>query len=152
MAGTITSAIATSAKLEIARALHNFTLSTGHAFKLALLKTEAAIATNYGAASTDYDNVGTDEVANGSGYTTGGIALTNITPQTSGTTSFWSFSNNPQWTAATFDTGGGVLYNTSQGNAIVAVFNWGGTKSITSGTFTVTWPTNDSTNAVLRIT
>jgi hypothetical protein len=151
MAGTITSAWATSAKVELARGIHNFTNSSGDVFKLALLKPEADIATNYGAASTDYDNLSTDEVANGSGYTTGGITLTNTTPSSSGTTAFWSFSNNPQWTSATFSSGGGVIYNTSDGNAIVAVLSWGGTKSVTAGTFTVTWPTNDATNAILRI-
>lgn len=152
MAGTITSTWTTSAKAELAKGTHNFTLTTGDVFKIALLKTEASIATNYGAASTDYDTLSTDEVANGSGYTTGGITLTNITPATSGTTAFWSFSNTPQWTGATFDTGGAVIYNSSDGNAIVAVLSWGTTKSVVAGTLTINWPTNDATNAILRIT
>jgi hypothetical protein len=158
MAGTITSGWTTQFKVDLAKAVHNFT-AAAHVFKLALLKPESngplgySIATNYGAATTDYDNVGTDEVPNGSGYTTGGWtgSLTNVTPTSTGTTAFWSWTGNPQWTTATFDTGGAVIYNSSAGNLIVAVVSWGGIRSLSAGTGTVTWPTNDATTAPMRL-
>jgi hypothetical protein len=150
MAGTIDSALCTSFKVELLTGTHNFT-NAANAFKVALLKTEAAIASNYGAATVDYDNVSTDEVANGSGYTTGGAALTNATPTSSSTTAYTDFTNDPEWTSATFDTGGAIIYNTSASNRAVAVIDFGGTKSVTNGTFKITWPTADASNAIIRI-
>jgi hypothetical protein len=153
--GSITTAMCVSFKAELATASHNFTTTSGHVFKLALIKSASVIAGTFGAASVNYSDLGTDEVANGSGYTTGGFAWTaaqNITPATSGTTAYWSWSTNPQWTSATFTAGGCMIYNSSSSNKAVATFSFGGDQSITSGTFTIALPTNDLNNAILRIT
>lgn len=155
MAGTITSCWTNSFKVELAKGVHNFT-NGAHVFKLALLKPTTgagslSIQTDYGASTTLYSNVGEDEVPTASGYTRNAIILTNITPTNTGTTAYWSWSNNPQWTNATFDTGGAIIYNTSAGGAVVAVISWGTTKSLNNGTGTVTWPTNDATTATMRL-
>ena len=78
----ITSAISTSFKVEILKAVHNFTNSSGNTFKVALIKANAAQSGTYGAATTSYTDVtgNSDELPNGSGYTTGGYTLTNTTP------------------------------------------------------------------------
>src|SRR5437868_2637029 len=112
MGGT-TTAFPTSAKGELPQAIHNYTITTGHVFKFALIK--VAPAGTYGAASTNYSNItgNTDEVT-GTGYSAGGFAWTaaqNLTPLTSGTQAYWSWSVNPSWTSATFSTIGGMIYN-----------------------------------------
>lgn len=124
----------------------------GDTFNVALII--AAPTGNYGAATALYSALGADEVS-GTGYTAGGQALaTNITPQTSGTTAFWSWSVNPSWTSATFSTGGCEFYNASTRAAtgrVVYVGSFGGTQTVTAGTFTLVLPTNNSSNAILRI-
>lgn len=152
--GSITTAFPTSLKAELGQALHDFTTTTGDVFKAALIK--ATPTGNYGAASTNYSNItGNGDETSGTGYTAGGFAWTaaqNITPAASGTTSFWSWSVNPSWAGATFSTDGTMFYNTSNGNAAVYVGSFGGTQSVSAGTFTVILPTNDNANAVLRLT
>lgn len=130
---------------------------SGDAFFCALIK--ASPSGTYGAATTNYSNVvsNTDEVASGSGYTTGGVALTNLSPANNGTSSFVSFGSNPSWTSATFTTAGCIIYNSSDRingttGAALAVFDFGGTQTVTAGTFTVQLPTDAAGTAVLQIT
>ena len=49
---SVTTAMPTSFKVEILKAVHNFTASTGNTFKLALLKATAAGSGTFGAATT----------------------------------------------------------------------------------------------------
>ncbi len=154
MAG-FTTAFPTSFKGELPQAVHNFTTTTGHVFLVALGKVTPT--GTYGAATTNYSNLtgNSDEVPNGSGYTTGGFAWTaaqNITPATSGTTAFWSWSVNPNWTAASFSTVGCIIYNSSQSNQAVYVGSFSGTQTVTAGTLTLVLPTNNNSSAILRIT
>lgn len=145
-----TTAMCTSFKQEVAQALHNFTASTGNAFSMALIK--VGPAGTYGAASTNYSNItGNSDEVTGAGYTAGGTALVNVTPTTSGTTSFWTFSPNPSWTSASFSTTACMIYNTTNGNRAVSTHDFGGTQTVTSGTFTVVMPTANASNAILRI-
>lgn len=147
---TITTAMCTSFKAEVSEGLHNFTASTGNVFKIALIK--VGPAGTYNAATTNYSNVtGNSDEVTGTGYSAGGVTLTNVTPGTGGTTAFWSFSPNPSWTSATFSCSGAIIYNSTNSNRAVAVFDFGGTQTVTAGTFTVVMPTNDQSNAVLRI-
>lgn len=149
MAGT-TTAMATSFKGELPQGLHNFTASTGNTFKMALIK--VGPAGTYGAASTNYSNItgNTDEVT-GTGYTVTGTTLTNVTPTTSGTTALWTFSPNPNWTTATFSTTACMIYNSTNSGRAVSTYDFGGTQTVTGGTFTVVMPVADASNAVLRI-
>lgn len=153
MAG-FTTAFPTSLKAELPQAIHNFTTTTGNVFKCAL--GIASPVGTYGAATTNYSDLtgNSDEVPNGSGYTTGGFAWTaaqNTTPTTSGTTAYWSWSVNPSWTTATFSTSGCIIYNSSASNKAVYVGSFGGTVSVSAGTLTLILPTNDASNAILRL-
>lgn len=153
MAG-FTTAMPTSFKQELAQGLHNFTITTGNDFKVALGK--GTVTGTYDATTTNYSTLtgNSDEVPNGSGYTTGGYDFTaanNITPTTSGTTAFWQWNVNPSWTSATFSTSGCIIYNATNGNRAVYVGSFGGSQSVTAGTLTLVMPTNDSTHALLRI-
>lgn len=148
---TVATALATSFKVELLKGTHNFSAAGGNAFKLALIK--GGEARTYGAATTnlsDLQAATTDEVANGSGYTTGGIALTNVDP-TSGSGTAWTDFNDVSFTSATFSTSGCLIYNTSSTNRAVSVHSFGGTQSVSAGTFTVQFPTPDASNAIIRL-
>ena len=91
-----------------------------------------------GAATTAYTTSG--EVASGNGYTTGGETLTNPVIGTSGTTAYVDF-DNPEWTSASFTTAGALIYNdTTAGDNAIAVLNFGGDFTVTSGTFRIVFP------------
>jgi len=135
----------TSFKVELMRAVHNFTTSTGNTFKLALYNNSASFT----AATTAYTV--TNEVANSGTYTAGGGTLTNVTPTSTGTTAFTDFADL-SFTSATITAFGALIYNdTAAGDPTVCVLDFGGAKTSTSGTFTIVFPAADSTNAIIRI-
>ena len=151
MAG-LTSALCTSFKVELLEGDHDFN-NGADAFKVALFKANASITGTYGAATTNYSDMtgNSDELPNGSGYTTGGFALTNVNPTSTSTTAFTDFSANASWSSATFTTRGCLIYNTSDSNSEVAVIDIGADYSVSGGTFEIQWPTADSSNAIIRI-
>jgi hypothetical protein len=147
-----TTAMPTSFKVEILTATHNFTASTGNTFKLALGKAAASLAGTYGAATTAYSNLtgNSDELANGSGYTTAGNTLVSVTPVASSTTAVCNFSNTT-WSSASFTTSGGIIYNSSASGKACAVLSFGGDQTVSSGDFQIQFPTADASNAIIRI-
>lgn len=152
MAG-FTSAMPTSFKVEILKAVHNFTSSTGNTFKIALGKANASLTGTYNASTTSYTNLtaNSDELANGSGYTTGGNTLTSITPVADGTTAVCDFDNTT-WTAATFTASGAIIYNDSAtGDPACAVLSFGGDQQVVAGDFQIQFPSPASSSAIIRI-
>jgi hypothetical protein len=83
----------------------------------------------------------------GTGYTAGGKTLTPIIPASSGQTAYVSFEN-ATWNPASFTCRGALIYNSTTGSA-VAVLDFGADKTATN-TFTITFPTADATNAIIR--
>jgi len=148
----ITSAICNSFKQEILVGTHNFTNGTGDTFKIALIKALSAQAGTYDASTTNYSDVtgNSDELASGSGYTTGGNTLVSVTPTLSGSTAVCDFANT-SWSSATFTTRGCIIYNTSDSNKAVMVLNFGADYSVSNGTFTIEFPAADASNAIIRI-
>lgn len=144
----ITTAMCTSFKQELLEGKHDFNLSSGHTFNIALFTSSATL----GAATTDY--AVTNEVS-GSGYTAGGNTLTNIDPTTSGTTAFTDFADTT-WSSATITANGALIYNTTTDggsgttNAVCALA-FGGDKTSTNGDFVIQFPTADASNAIIRI-
>ncbi len=152
MAG-FTTAMPTSFKVEILKAVHNFSNPTGNTFKLALGKATASIVGTYGTATTSYSNLtsNSDELPNGSGYTTGGATLTSVTPVADSTTAVCDFSDYT-WTSATFTSSGGIIYNSSAaGNPACAVLSFGGDQTVSSGDFQITFPSPVAATAIIRI-
>jgi hypothetical protein len=152
MAG-FTTAMPTSFKVEILKAVHNFTASTGNTFKIALGKSTATVTGTYNAATTSYDTLSSnsDELANGNGYTTGGATLTSVTPVADGTTAVCDFDNYT-WTSATFTTSGGIIYNdTATGNPACAILSFGGDQQVSSGDFQIQFPAAAAATAIIRI-
>jgi hypothetical protein len=103
-----------------------------------------------GAATTAYSSTG--EVT-GTGYTAGGVTVTNATaPSTSGTTALWTPSASITYTTVTLTTAfdAVLLYNSSQSNKAISVHTFS-SQTITAGTFTLTMPVNDASNALVRV-
>ena len=142
----ITSAICTSFKQEILVGTHNFTATSGNTFKIALFTSSASL----GASTTAYSS--SNEITNSSGtaYTAGGATLTSVTPTTSGTTALCDFAD-VSYTSASFTANGALIYNDTQSDKAVAVIAFGSDKTVTSGTFTIQFPTADATYALIRI-
>jgi len=140
----ITQAMCTSFKAELMTATHNFTTSTGNTFKIALYTSSATL----GASTTAYS--GTNEVANGNGYTTGGATLTNVTPTTSGTTGYTDFAD-VTWSASTITANGALIYNSTNSNKAVVVLAFGADKSSTSGDFVIQFPAAGAGTAIINI-
>jgi hypothetical protein len=151
MAG-ITSALCTSFKVELLEGDQDFT-NGADAYKVALMKANASITGTYDATTTNYSDVtgNSDELPATGNYSTGGFALTNVNPTSTGTTAFTDFSANASWGSATFTTRGCIIYNTSDSNSAVCVITFGADYSVSGGTFEIQWPAADSSNAIIRI-
>jgi poly-gamma-glutamate capsule biosynthesis protein CapA/YwtB (metallophosphatase superfamily) len=142
----ITSAICTSFKQELLVGTHNFTATTGDTFKIALYTSSATL----GAGTTAFTT--SNEITNTSGtaYTSGGATLTSVTPTTDSTTAVCDFAD-VSFTSASFTANGALIYNDDQSDKAVAVIAFGGDKTVSSGTFTIQFPTADATNAIIRL-
>jgi len=140
----ITQAVANSFKGQLLQGQHNFTLTTGNVFKLALYTSAATLSS----ATTVYAN--TNEVANSGQYATGGGVLTNVSPVVSSGVAFIDFSDL-SFTGVTLTARGALIYNTSATNKAVCVLDFGSDKTATSGTFTIQFPADTTAAAILRI-
>jgi len=147
---SILQTVTTSCKIELLQAIHNFGPTSPNTFKIALYTGNADL----NASTTVYTT--SNEVANGSGYTTGGNTLVISQSPTSGTnqsavpTAFISFSNT-SWTSASFTARGALIYNSTQGNKSIAVLDFGADKTVTNDTFQIIFPTADANSAIVRI-
>jgi len=140
----ITHSMCTSFKKELLTGTHDFTLSTGHTFKIALFTSSATLS----AATTAYSTA--NEVT-GTGYTAGGNTLTNVTPTSSGTVGLTDFANST-WSTSTVTARGALIYNSSASSKAVAVIDFGEDKSTTAADFVIQFPTADASNAIIRVT
>jgi len=154
---TITSAICNSFKTQILTATHNFTVTSGNTFKIALYSSDSAAlskSTTVWAAASDptADPTDTYEVTTtGSGYSSGGSALTSATPILSGDTACCLFSSISWGSTASFTARGCLIYNSSASNKAVCAINFGADKTVTSGTFTIEFPAQTAGNAIIQI-
>ena len=142
------SAVCNSFKTEVLTAIHDFTASTGDTFKLSLY-TNSASPTK----STTVYFTGDEVSESGTGYTAGGNSLTSVTPALRTDTACCDFSDT-SWTSATITARGALIYNstaTPDNEQAVAVLDFGGDKTCTSGTFTIQFPTADASDAILRL-
>ena len=151
----------TSFKQELLLGAHQFgtvtivsrtslTAPTPDVFKAALFLTTGS----QGAGTTTYST--TNELAATGNYTAGGVTISGspawVAPGTSGTTAFTTPSASFAWTTLTssgaFDCV--TVYNSTQSNRAVSVHTFA-SQNITAANFTLTMPTNDATNALLRL-
>lgn len=139
----ITQTACTVFKANMLKGLENFNTGTPYTYKIALYNALADLNDTTTAYTTS------NEVT-GSGYTAGGEILTptTILSNTEDNTAYVSFSN-VVWSPASFTCRGALVYNSTT-NAAVFVLNFGSDKTATSS-FTVQFPTANSTSAILRI-
>jgi hypothetical protein len=128
----------TSFKEELYEAIHDFTTDT---FKIALYTANATLNQD----TTAYTATG--EIT-GTGYTATGQELQNATVSSASGVAYISF-DNISWTSASFTVRGALIYNSSKSNRSVAVLDFGSDK-VTTSTFTITFPANTATSAIIR--
>jgi len=145
----------TSFKVELLNGIHAFGTSvvrgatTADSFKAALYLVSATT----GASNTAYTATG--EVS-GTNYTAGGVDLTGspdwVAPTSTSTTAFSTPTASFVYTTVTLATAFDcvMVYNSTQSNKAVSVHTFG-SQTVTAGTFTLTMPTNDSSNALIRL-
>ena len=136
----ITQAMATSFKAEILDEQHDLVADT---IKIALYTSSASLD----GATTAYST--SNEVANGNGYATGGVTLTNKAVSTSSTTAYFD-ADDPTWTSASFTARGALIYNSTNSDKAIAVLNFGGDFTVSSGTFRIVFPAAGA-NAIITI-
>ena len=143
----ITSAVCNSFKVEILKAVHDFTVTSGNTFNLSLYTSSATLNKTTTAFSA------TNEISNtsGSSYSTKGKALTSVTPVLSTDTAVCDFANI-SWTSASFTANGCLIFNdTASGDPACCAIAFGGDKTVTSGTFTIEFPAATAGNAIIGI-
>lgn len=140
--------VCTSFKQQLLEGAHDFRLTSGDVFKLALYTNSASFT----AATTAY--TATNEVGASGSYSAGGGTLTNVSPSASGTTAFTDFADLT-FTTATITARGALIYNTTPThtytNPTIVVLDFGSDRTSTAGDFTIVFPTADATNAIIRI-
>ena len=122
---------------ELLKGSHDFINDT---IKIALY--EAGSGAPYSVSSTVYSSGVANQVS-GTGYTTNGNTLNNPVVANQTNVATLTFDQT-QWTSATFGAAYGVIYNDTDGDKLVVVLDFGGTKSCSNGTFTITFPSTSS--------
>jgi hypothetical protein len=142
----ITTAMCNSFKQELLGGIHDLDTDV---LKIALIKN--APSGSYGANTTNYSDLTANaDEAVGTNYTAGGQDLDSATISLSGGVAFVDFADEV-FSNLTVSANGALIYNSSKGNRAIAVFDFGGTVTSTSGDFTVVFPVADSSSAVIRI-
>ena len=150
----IVQCMTSSFKVDVLSGQMNFataprTITGQDVFKIALYS--VASGADLDATTTAYTITG--EIT-GAGYTAGGKILTiSQTPTSAGTPTTTAYINfaDIAWTGATFSADGALIYNSTNGNKSVAVLNFGSTKTVSVGTFTITFPPAGTNSAIVQI-
>ena len=137
----ISQAMCTQFKRDVMLGLHDLDSDT---IKIALYTSSATL----NATTTAYS--ATNEVANGNGYTTGGVTLANASVIINSTSGCFD-SDNPEWTSATFTARGALIYNDTESDFAIAVLDFGGDFSVAGGTFRIVFPAQTANTAIVRI-
>ena len=147
----ITQAMCTSFKAELMLADHNFNSAGGDTFKIALYNSDAILDANTTVYTATNEASGTNYTAGGEDLTNTGVGSTPINANTG--TGFTDFSD-ATFTNVNVTARGALIYNSTSSintNAAVCVLDFGSNKTATDGDFVVIFPTNDASNAIIRI-
>jgi hypothetical protein len=134
----ITTAITNQAKLDALTAL----MPSGNVYKAALYTSAASLDKT----STVYSTA--NEVS-GAGYTAGGQTLTGYAASLDGDTAIVDFAD-PTWANSTITAAGMVVYDSTNGNKIRAIYSFGQNVTSTNGTFTAVLPAPAAATALIR--
>lgn len=154
----ITQSMCTSFKAELMLAVHDFRLTSGDSFKLALYTSSATIDANTTAYTSSNEVSGTNYSAGGGALVNSGVTATNT--NASAGTGFTDFSDLT-FSTATITARGALIYNTTPSangtanttltNAAVCALDFGSDKTSTAGDFTIIFPAATNTTAIIRI-
>ena len=136
----ITSGISISFRSQILLGEHDLDTDS---LKLALYTNAASLSDGTTVYTTSNEVVGT-------GYSAGGVVLTGIDVTTDSSVAVVSITDAVV-TASTITARGALIYNSSQANKAVAVFDFGADKSSTDGDFTIQFPAAAAATAIIRI-
>ena len=137
-----TNAICDSFKKELLQGKHDFDTSSD-TYKLAMFTNSATL----GKSTTNYT---TGNEVSSSGYVAGGKALVNQGVKVSASVAITDFADL-SFVGVTLTARGALIYNDTNGDKAVAVLDFGGDKTATSGTFTIQFPAFTTSAAILRI-
>jgi hypothetical protein len=144
----ITTAMANTFKQELLEAGHNFS-TDGSTFVMVLIK--ATPTGSYTSTTANYSELtGNSDETSGTGYTAGGSTLASTAPSLDSGTAITDFADL-QWTSATFSADGCMMINADLSNAVCATYDFGGTKSVSAGTFDLIFPAASAAASVLRL-
>ena len=150
-------ALCNSFKQELLEGVHNFKATGGNTFKLAMYTNSQAGNDNLGGTSstmdatvTAYSSSASNEVSS-SGYTAGGGGLTNVDPSLKSTSTATTQFSTLTFSGVTLTARGALIYNDTNSDKAVCVLDFGSDKSASSGAFQINFPTNDASNALIRI-
>jgi hypothetical protein len=144
----INQAVCATFKQELLDGDHDISSDT---IKLALYTDSATLDANTSAYSAS-DEVGGSGTYSAGGGTLAGANVSLTKTNATASTAFVDF-DDLSFTSATISAQAALIYNTSSVNvnASIAVLDFGGVKTSTNGTFTIQFPTNDASSAILRI-
>ena len=144
-----TNAICNSFKKELLEGKHDFQTTGGSVFKLAMYLSTATL----GKSTTSFTTSG--QTSSPAGYSSGGKALVNQGVKVSSSVAITDFADL-SFVGVTLTARGALIYNTttdggSNTTDAVAVLDFGGDKTATSGTFTIQFPAFTTSAAILRL-
>ncbi len=128
--------ICNSFKLECMKGVHNFAVTGGDSFRIALYQDNVPL----GPLTEVYDPKGETR---GRGYEEGGMLLINVTPVSIGRTVYTSFHSPVIWSFGTFSARGALIYNVTKGNKAVAVLDFGKLHTTAGSVFKVHLPIDE---------
>ena len=138
-----TNAICDSFKKELLQGKHDFDTSSD-TYKLAMYTSSATLGKST-------ENYSTSNEVSSPNYTAGGGTLVNQGVKVSSSVAITDFADL-SFVGVTLTARGALIYNdTASGDPAVAVLDFGGDKTATSGTFTIQFPTADASSGILRI-
>lgn len=142
----INSAYCTSFKKQLLEGAHDFRVG-GSVFKIALYTQSANLSSNTTAYTTSGEIVG-------SGYTAGGLVLTQSNPIEFGSSGIVTFSN-VSWVGATISARGALIYNSTPvhtyTNPACIVLDFGVTRTAFNNTFEIQFPAATDQTAIIRV-
>ena len=134
-------------KLELLSGTHNFA-SGGNTFKIALYVT--TLGPPYTTSSTVY-STDNEVSSSGTGYTTGGNALDGQGVSVPGSNTATVDFDNEVFSSVTLTSLGAAIYNVTNGSKLCLVIDFGGDKVATAGDFTIQFPADAATTAIIQV-
>ena len=136
-----------SFKLELLSGTHNFA-SGGDEFYIALYVT--TLGPPYTTSSTVY-STDNEVSSSGTAYPAGGQLLGSQAVTVPGSNTAVVDFANEVFSTVTLTSLGAAIYNSTNGNKLCLVIDFGGDKVATSGTFTIQFPLPTAAAAIIRV-